>query len=1144
MGNSAETQSILRNVLQRTHVVSNRQWDIVLRRFDVHVLEMEDVLFHHDSAVMMPDGPSAPAEDEAPAQDSQQSASGLNALALLFRALEEDPRKRILVAGHTDTTGSSAYNFELSGLRARNVLYLLSGQKDDWADACAQKHKIEDYQQILTYIASRMRGRWPCDPQGVDDTWGDNTAHATENFIQFYNNEFSPPDELRLDAFQTVRRIGNDARHNWPRELWLAVYDVYNRELFRKIYISAARLELMRGHLQWLGDERRWVACGESFPVDKAQHDEYRSQANRRVEILLFDQDEGPPNFECLDRRSTIHTEQECPLWPNLRLLPLHIDPRDLNSVTYHIGFTYIDAVKHAVCDLPDGLSIQAYENGSTELSVEQRYLTIGDRGVYAVKVRFASPLDDPARRSLHFEFRASGQFVYTPDAASSARIVTKSAAETTAMNRPEHLLERRKHYDLPERWSSRNYRTLYDGNDEGTDRFEDVLHTIKQLKPFGTNVTAPDIPLVFSLDDIVLLDSAGGTQDIKDGDHLIPANPKNLSNDSRIKILAVDAATGFLTLFKKGADDRSSRIPFARNYITEKPDDLLDARIVFFRDGFYTIGDKRTRPESNWETQGMVVGARAAVRSDSDFHWSQEMNYNSSEFGYTGDHVLHYFHHMHVEGDRPISFLMVYVSISFMADTRDATHAPVPSNADVQNYMDSGIYNAMAHWNRKRYYLEEDAPTDATTRIHYCYFFDERETFTVTRPSGGFNIDFDQRANHNTLFSHANLRSAQRNALGGRSNFLALICRDENGHWGPAYHWSVRDEGPQHYSLFKLNKSGGQAWPNMFGLGPVNEHGDSWGAHTFAHELGHATGQRDEYVKDAYKPDPTHNFSVPVFSQHFTAYSMPANGTSMMLFNRAPRLHHLWYSLHRINESLQTDPLRRMLGGKRFVARLDRGGFWDSRYTRHIAPATATAYQKPSVLDAPWKHDEQFELSHSPLKTLNIALHDIGRDETAIKYCHANQDSPEAIEYQAVLVVRAMLGIHFEGGGWTGIRKRQRVYELDQAWHAWREHYRLTGGAKDVQNIYVHFLIGFSSNPDDADRNYRLNLNWSNHPGHGDRIPHSGRRLKIHRNVNGAELARYLLDTGHHIGQPGALDALRDWVNHQLGEHFSIECF
>ena len=180
-------------------------------------------------------------------------------------------------------------------------------------------------------------------------------------------------------------------------------------------------------------------------------------------------------------------------------MLPLHIDPRDLNSVTYHLTFKYIDTIKHAVCDLPDGLQIRAYENGSTELAVEQRYQTVGTSGVYAVKVRFTSPFNDPARRSLHFEFQAPNHFVFTPDSGSAAQIVPKTAAEITDLN----------HYDLPERWSSRNYRTLYDGHDEGTDGFEDVLRTIKQLKPFGTNVTAPDSPLVFSLDDIVLLDTA-----------------------------------------------------------------------------------------------------------------------------------------------------------------------------------------------------------------------------------------------------------------------------------------------------------------------------------------------------------------------------------------------------------------------------------------------------------------------------------------------------------------------------------------------------------------------------------------------------------------------------------------------------------
>jgi len=324
----------------------------------------------------------------------------------------------------------------------------------------------------------------------------------------------------------------------------------------------------------------------------------------------------------------------------------------------------------------------------------------------------------------------------------------------------------------------------------------------------------------------------------------------------------------------------------------------------------------------------------------------------------------------------------------------------------------------------------------------------------------------------------------------------------------------------------------------------PVTEHGDSFSAHTFCHELGHATGYRDEYINKDYKPDPARNRTYPGYSQHFAAYTMTVNETSMMYHNAAPRLHHCWYSMHRINESAKSEPLSNMLGGKHFVARLDRGGFWDSRYTRHLTATTGNAYQKPRVLDAPMKHALQHQLLDSPRKTISLALHDVGRDESSIKYFHPNQDSPTAIEYQAVLLVRALIRVHFSGSGWTGLKQRQQVSDFQQAWHAWQQHYRLVGGAKDIRNIYVHFLVGFSDSAGSSDRNYRVNFRTGNHPGTGDRIPQSSDRLRVYWDVPGAELVKYMLNTNLNIGQRDALNPLRDWVNTELGESFRVECF
>ena len=105
---------------------------------------MEDVLFHLDSAVMMPENPAGKSStqgtnDDAPgsrgqeAQQKQSAVSGIKALALVLKEFDLDNDKRLVIAGHTDTSGKPEYNFELAEARALNVLYLLTIDRENWA---------------------------------------------------------------------------------------------------------------------------------------------------------------------------------------------------------------------------------------------------------------------------------------------------------------------------------------------------------------------------------------------------------------------------------------------------------------------------------------------------------------------------------------------------------------------------------------------------------------------------------------------------------------------------------------------------------------------------------------------------------------------------------------------------------------------------------------------------------------------------------------------------------------------------------------------------------------------------------------------------------------------------------------------------
>jgi hypothetical protein len=1182
-------------LMEGVKVSTSKKSSFAIKPINVKMLELDDVLYHTNSAVLMPEIPQ-----KDPSAASKQ-VTGLRAIAMAFKQLEFDPRMSMLIAAHTDTEGAAASNFELSRKRGQSIYNLMSaGKREDWALVSEQQHVVEDYQQILIYLKNK-RGWISCDPGPINNTWNAKTKEATKAFIDKYNSDIvnggnSPPGASALDQKKAVYFIDNDAKHHWPRELWRAVYDLYVADIASELRVDRQQLDIRRSAAKFLKNalDEHYIACGESHPIDAENKDNYRSQKNRRVEIYFFQEkdvtDTWPSLWKywfmhpCPGYGKTIHGPDICPLWHNLLLKKMPVEDEDLACIGYHLRFSFWDRKTGTMCNMPDGIQMRAFsevnETAATELKVRPTYMV--DDGIYLVKVP-----DDSNRKHIHFSFNSipTGAPDTTPrwvrvtiDATAkkaTGKLTTEQEIQTQNANTPLSGLpidKQFEYYDVPARWSSINYFTRYDNDFDKGHPFETVLNNDKHYKPYGQNITSPAEALAFSLDDLVLLDTAGGTQTLRDADHYapnldqVPADPNpttpaahylSLNKDSRIKILLVNTTSGRLELYKRGTTEATSRIPFPQNLIIEKNGAIKNARIVHFRDGFYTIGSRRTGVENNWEQQGFVVGARAAVRNDPLYHVRHPMFYNNDEFGTTGDFDLHYFHNLFFDDSRPISFLVYYVSISFIGDTRDWTvapphppqnfklHTPIPSGSDVQNFVDDRIYNAMEHWNRKWYFFEETVPGPATTVIRPYYFFDERETFKVTPPAAGFHIDFDLRPNHTALFAHAAIQTARQNGRGGRSKYMAFVCQDENGHWGPAYQWSIRNEGPQHYSIIKINLSGGQSWNDVFNPPvPVTEHGESYGAHTFAHELGHATGNPDEYINTSYQPHASCPLSFPGFAQYYVPYSMDTNGTSMMHSNGAPRAHHSWYGLHRINESCATNhhPLQKMLNGKVFNARLDRGGDWIYTFNRHLVATTATVFQKPRRLTDSMKHDGKRPLSATPLKTINLALFDTGRDEASTKYFHDNQT---AIEYQAVLVIRLLFIVQFTGAGWTDVDRRNKIDGINFEMNQWRKHYRLIGGTRDLKNIYLHFLAGFSSDVTDADRNYILQLDHHNHPGGSTtRFPNNNGSVTLYNDIPNDEFIRYALNMSQLLGSAQAVDGLRDWVNGQLSETFTSQYF
>lgn len=234
-----------------------------------NLLEVEDVHFHHDSAVLLP------AYDATKTDAPPKAVSSMAVLCVCYRYAKEHPEQKILVCGHTDTSGDAGYNVSLSELRSENVVHILTGDRAKWVDVCKKQNKVEDHQQILKWVHDTFG--WETDPGPINNTPNDKTKKATKEFQKTYNIEFSA-------AIGEDGVVGTDT--------WGAFFDVYMLGLMDLLETDEDGLQEFRKKLQFI--EKQKVGCGENWPIEEKLKDNYRSPTNRRVEILFFDLKEEP----------------------------------------------------------------------------------------------------------------------------------------------------------------------------------------------------------------------------------------------------------------------------------------------------------------------------------------------------------------------------------------------------------------------------------------------------------------------------------------------------------------------------------------------------------------------------------------------------------------------------------------------------------------------------------------------------------------------------------------------------------------------------------------------------------------------------------------------------------------------------------
>jgi hypothetical protein len=233
-----------RDTLMPFSMATGEHHRVVIHHFKVAMVELEDLHFHNDSAVLMPD------HDPADASDAKSGAdlTAFSVLRACYLYAKDNPKKKVVCLGHTDRSGDDAYNIELSALRAKNVWAVIKGKQDDWTAVCKKKHVVSDYQLILKWLAN-VRYWLDCDPGKIDGIHGNQTSNALRAFKKHYNKDYggSLADSGAVD-----------------KATWDAFFKMYMVGLAGVMQVDEAGLDPYRQSLDWMSPA--WDGCGEAHP--------------------------------------------------------------------------------------------------------------------------------------------------------------------------------------------------------------------------------------------------------------------------------------------------------------------------------------------------------------------------------------------------------------------------------------------------------------------------------------------------------------------------------------------------------------------------------------------------------------------------------------------------------------------------------------------------------------------------------------------------------------------------------------------------------------------------------------------------------------------------------------------------------------
>ncbi|HLG32070.1 MAG TPA: hypothetical protein VI362_03450 [Ignavibacteriaceae bacterium] len=308
---------------------------------EVTVIEMEDINFHFDSAVLLPDYGT---DEPQPGTEEQNRITGLGVLFACFKQAEKKEfLQKILIAGHTDKKGGEFYNLTLSQKRAENVFFMFMGERGKWTESSDDKNQVEDIQQILKWISFNFQ--YDCDPGPKTNKMNPGTEEAILKFQKRYNQDFLDLKKHQSKFSREFIRIKEDGKRG--KQTWGAFFDMYTLELLIIMGITEDGLNELRTKLNFVKKNQPnpapVIGCGENHPASEAKTED-ENPVDRRVEILFFDDGEEPElkchpiKFQCV--------KSKCDLYPKgfFKRNPVPVSPLPLPSgvaVRVHLKFVY-----------------------------------------------------------------------------------------------------------------------------------------------------------------------------------------------------------------------------------------------------------------------------------------------------------------------------------------------------------------------------------------------------------------------------------------------------------------------------------------------------------------------------------------------------------------------------------------------------------------------------------------------------------------------------------------------------------------------------------------------------------------------------------------------------------------------------------